>query len=286
LVTRPAIPVPGTWRMSTLCSAAILRTTGDERVWRSSSGVMSARGLSSAGGGEGGAAAGAGADDCGGRELGGGAGAGALAGGAEGHVGADVALPGAGVPDAGAGLDGGGVNAAVEAGDGAGVPSACAAATDWLLGCAAATDWLLGGGAFGGTAADTGGAAGGALVLAAADGAALATSPSPMMATTVLMGTVAPGSTRISLSTPEAGAGISASTLSVEISKSGSSRWTRSPTFFIHLVIVPSAIDSPIWGMMTSVISGYSSSWGMLSRTPQTPRSFAGVNPARSLSVV
>src|SRR5882672_3746810 len=109
LVTRPAIPVPGTWRMSTLCSAAILRTTGDERVWRSSSGVMSARGLSSAGG-EGGAGAGAGVDACCGRELGG-----ALAA-AEGHVGADVALPGAGVPDDGAGLDGGGVNAAVEAG--------------------------------------------------------------------------------------------------------------------------------------------------------------------------
>ena len=264
LVTRPAIPVPGTWRMSTLCSAAILRTTGDERVWRSSSGVMSARGFSSAGG-EGGAGAGAGADACGGRELGGGAGAGAPAGGAEGHVGADVALPGAGVPDDGAGLDGGGVNAAVEAGlDGADVPSAgaaatdglvgCAAATDGLVGCAAATDWLVGWGAFGGAAADPGGTAEGALVLAAADGAALATSPSPMMATTVLMGTVAPGSTRISLSTPEAGAGISASTLSVEISKRGSSRWTRSPTFFIHLVIVPSAIDSPIWGMMTSVI--------------------------------
>jgi hypothetical protein len=124
------------------------------------------------------------------------------------------------------------------------VPSACAAATGWLLGCPTATDWLLGGGAFGG----------GALVLAAAGGAAVAASPSPMTPTTVLIGTVAPGSTRISLSTPEAGAGISASTLSVEISKSGSSRWTRSPTFFIHLVIVPSAIDSPIWGMMTSVI--------------------------------
>jgi hypothetical protein len=110
----------------------------------------------------------------------------------------------------------------------------------------------------GGGAADPGGTAAGAFVLAAAVGAAVAVavaaSPSPMTPTTVLMGTVAPGSTRISLRTPEAGAGISASTLSVEISKSGSSRTTRSPTFFIHLVIVPSAIDSPIWGMMTSVI--------------------------------
>src|SRR5208282_2410788 len=52
---------------------------------------------------------------------------------------------------------------------------------------------------------------------------------------------------------PLAGAGISASTLSVEISKSGSSRWTLSPTFLSHLVMVPSKMDSPIWGMTTSV---------------------------------
>ena len=75
------------------------------------------------------------------------------------------------------------------------------------------------------------------------------------MPTTVLMATVVPGSTRISFRTPAAGAGISASTLSVEISNSGSSRSTVSPTFFIHLVMVPSAIDSPIWGMMTSVVA-------------------------------
>jgi hypothetical protein len=75
-----------------------------------------------------------------------------------------------------------------------------------------------------------------------------------MTPTTVLIGTVAPGCTRISFRMPDAGAGISASTLSVEISKSGSSRCTLSPTFFIHFVTVPSAIDSPIWGMMTSVI--------------------------------
>src|SRR6202171_287100 len=52
---------------------------------------------------------------------------------------------------------------------------------------------------------------------------------------------------------PEAGAGISASTLSVEISNSGSSRCTLSPGFFSHLVIVPSTMDSPIWGMTMSV---------------------------------
>jgi hypothetical protein len=73
------------------------------------------------------------------------------------------------------------------------------------------------------------------------------------MPTTVLMGTVCPSPTRISTSVPATGEGISASTLSVEISKIGSSRLTDSPTFFIHFVIVPSAIDSPICGMMISV---------------------------------
>jgi hypothetical protein len=257
---------------------------------------MSARGFSSAEG-EGGAGAGpgAGADAGCGREVGGAVGAalvaagggggaaaapdgagaaGALAAGAEDHVEAGVGLPGATVPDGEPWLDGAGVNAAVEAGaDGAGaaaaaevlappagVPSACATATDGLVGCAAATDGLVG------CAAATDGLVG-CEVPDTPAGFTLATSPSLMMATTVLMGTVAPGSTRISLSTPEAGAGISASTLSVEISKSGSSRCTRSPTFFIHLVIVPSAIDSPIWGMMTSVISNHP----MLDRKPAWP---------------
>ena len=49
------------------------------------------------------------------------------------------------------------------------------------------------------------------------------------------------------------GLGISASTLSVEISNSGWSRSTFSPTLTSHLVIVPSAIDSPICGITTSV---------------------------------
>ena len=98
-VTRPEMPVPGTWRMSTLCSAAILRTTGDERVWRSSSGVMSARGFSDVGAG-----AGAGAD--GGRDPAGDAGAAVVAG--AGGVAAGAGLGGAGAGGAGAlgaGLD-------------------------------------------------------------------------------------------------------------------------------------------------------------------------------------
>jgi hypothetical protein len=75
-----------------------------------------------------------------------------------------------------------------------------------------------------------------------------------MRATTVLIPTVFPSSTRISESTPAAGDGISASTLSVEISNSGSSRFTVSPIFLSHFVTVPSAMLSPIWGMITSTL--------------------------------
>jgi hypothetical protein len=66
------------------------------------------------------------------------------------------------------------------------------------------------------------------------------------MATTVLMGTFEPTGQMIFFKTPGAAAGISVSTLSVEISKRGSSRSTRSPSFFSHFVIVPSNMDSPI----------------------------------------
>ena len=79
------------------------------------------------------------------------------------------------------------------------------------------------------------------------------TPPALITATTVLILTVAPACTLISESAPAAGEGISASTLSVEISNSGSSCCTVSPGFFSHLVMVPSKIDSPIWGMITSV---------------------------------
>ena len=95
--------------------------------------------------------------------------------------------------------------------------------------------------------------AGVAAVSAAAAGAAEAVPLSSMEQTTVLIVTVVPSAILISLRMPAAGDGISASTLSVEISKSGSSRSTASPTFFNHLVMVPSVMDSPIWGMTTSV---------------------------------
>jgi hypothetical protein len=67
-----------------------------------------------------------------------------------------------------------------------------------------------------------------------------------------LISTVLPSSTVISESTPAAGEGISASTLSVEISRIGSSRLTESPIFFSQRTTVPSWMLSPIWGMMTS----------------------------------
>src|SRR5271156_6712721 len=74
-----------------------------------------------------------------------------------------------------------------------------------------------------------------------------------MTPTTVLIWTVLPSAILTSVRIPAAGEGISASTLSVEISNRGSSRCTVSPCFFSHLVMVPSKIDSPIWGMITSV---------------------------------
>src|SRR5215469_8034570 len=109
-------------------------------------------------------------------------------------------------------------------------------------------------GALGGGAAAGVSAGASALGAGAGEGAEALVEPDSLMTpTTVLICTVVPSGILISERTPAAGDGISASTLSVEISKSGSSRWTASPGFFSHLVIVPSKIDSPIWGMMTSV---------------------------------
>ena len=99
-------------------------------------------------------------------------------------------------------------------------------------------------------AADFASDAGAGVVAMAAGPEALAPS---ITATTVFTSTVAPSGTLISLSTPATGEGISASTLSVEISKSGSSFSTLSPAFLSHFVMVPSKIDSPIWGIITSV---------------------------------
>jgi hypothetical protein len=191
------------------------------------------------------AAAGAGAGDHVGRDDigdgGDGGGTGGVTGAGEGRGGSDGGD--VGVTGAGAGR-GGSEGPGVAGGDGTGRGSGPEVPSAWAAGDGAEGD--------GGGVATAG--AGGGADAAGAGPAATASPSAAITPTTVLMGTVAPGWTRISLNTPEAGAGISASTLSVEISKSGSSRCTLSPTFFIHFVMVPSAMDSPIWGMMTSVI--------------------------------
>ena len=72
--------------------------------------------------------------------------------------------------------------------------------------------------------------------------------PAVMRASTWPTVTVSPASARISVIVPLAGAGISASTLSVEISTIVSSTSTLSPTALAHSRIVPSETDSPICG--------------------------------------
>src|SRR5687767_2492114 len=74
-----------------------------------------------------------------------------------------------------------------------------------------------------------------------------------MSASTVPTSTVSPSCTTICWSVPSAGLGTSVSTLSVEISSSGSSRATWSPGCLSHLVIVPSETETPICGITTSV---------------------------------
>src|SRR5262245_28500663 len=193
--------------MSTLCSLAILRTSGDERSRMRSS-----------------------VDFC--PEAG-------FAGTRSGALGAVVRAAAGGAAageEAGACSRGGAVAV--------GEPFACAVA-------------FGGSGAF--AAAWRGEGASEIVVWAGAEGfaaggsAATALPAPPITATTLFTGTVSPSWTRISDTTPAAGDGISASTLSVEISKSGSSRSTLSPTFLIQRTIVPSAIDSPICGITTSV---------------------------------
>src|SRR5258707_13982969 len=118
-------------------------------------------------------------------------------------------------------------------------------------------------GAAAGAAGGGGGAAGlaavgvkagaGAALAGAGAGADAAAEPAPSItATMVWMGTVWPSAILISFKTPADGEGISASTLSVEISKRGSSRSTLSPGFLSHLVMVPSKMLSPIWGITMS----------------------------------
>src|SRR5258707_9664391 len=134
-----------------------------------------------------------------------------------------------------------GPEAAAEAGAAAAGLGACAGGTICGFAAGAGAAGLAGSATF-----DAGIGAGAALAAAAPSPAASITP------TTVWIGTVLPSPTLISFSTPAEGEGISASTLSVEISNSGSSRSTLSPGFFSHFVIVPSKMLSPIWGITMS----------------------------------
>jgi hypothetical protein len=101
--------------------------------------------------------------------------------------------------------------------------------------------------------------AGGSSITGAAAGAgagsagAISAPAGATIAITVPTSTVSPSATRICKTTPSAGLGTSVSTLSVEISRRGSSRPMGSPTCLSHLVIVPSDTETPIWGITTSV---------------------------------
>src|ERR1700686_4432518 len=172
--------------MSTLFSFAILRTSGEERWRRASSTDSGTRPDPRDSGPR------SGSRDCGTR-VGSARGTGAaLANTAAGCAGA--ADPAGMIPLAGTAAGGRG--------------AACPGSGDGI-----ATD---GGG---GTATDGDGE-----IAAGGDGATSAVEPDARMtATTLLTGTVSPAFARISATTPATGDGISASTLSVEISKSGSS---------------------------------------------------------------
>src|SRR3954465_14695929 len=76
-----------------------------------------------------------------------------------------------------------------------------------------------------------------------------------MRAITLPTSTVDPTSTMISCTRPVAGASTSVSILSVEMEAMISSACTQSPTCFFHSTTVPSATETPIWGMVTSTSS-------------------------------
>ena len=85
---------------------------------------------------------------------------------------------------------------------------------------------------------------------AAGSGLAGAAPPVSICAITAPTCTVSPWAAVILTSLPSNGEGISALTLSVITSTRGSSRLTKSPSFFSHLSTVPSVTDSPSCGIL------------------------------------
>ena len=104
-------------------------------------------------------------------------------------------------------------------------------------------------GAAAGFGASLAGAAAAPPLVSAFAGAA----PPRMRATTWPTVTVSPTSTSVSVITPLAGEGSSASTLSVDTSTIPSSWSTGSPTFLSHSRITPSVTDSPMEGIVMSI---------------------------------
>src|SRR4051794_1877874 len=88
------------------------------------------------------------------------------------------------------------------------------------------------------------------------DEAAAGADPFPVAisASTAPTCTVSPSAAWIFATVPLAGAGTSASTLSVETSTMTSSASTWSPSCFRHSRTVPSVTDSPIWGSVTCTV--------------------------------
>src|SRR3954447_25850915 len=87
-----------------------------------------------------------------------------------------------------------------------------------------------------------------------AGAAGLAPLPVAISASTAPTWTVSPSAAWIFATVPLAGAGTSASTLSVETSTMTSSASTRSPSCLCHSRTVPSVTDSPIWGSVTCTV--------------------------------
>ena len=138
--------------------------------------------------------------------------------------------------------------------------SASAAASDW-----SAASWVAGSG---GDSSCAGAAA-----------------PEPITASLVPTSTVSPSWTRICWTTPLPGLGTSVSTLSVEISSSGSSAATSSPSCLSHFVIVPSETETPIWGITTSTAVSVAMSLLSTQRGPavlRPRRRPAGCMPSRA----
>ena len=152
-------------------------------------------------------------------------------------------------------------------------------------GCACGSAWGAGVGAGGesGSAAAAGATGSGAAGAGSAAGSTTADPAGAITASTVPTSTVSPSATRISATMPSPGLGTSVSTLSVEISSSGSSWAIGSPGCFSHFVIVPSETDTPIWGITTSICVPVATFLPFVGARRASPAVCQSVKPCRSI---